>query len=166
MNRKGSSVVDTMIGWFMVVGFAIGAILAILLVTNIGGLLSTSFASEPIAQDVVTNYTTVLPSIFDWLFLLLIIAIPLINLGLAIVIPVNPVWYWIYIAMTLPFMLIVVFLGDAWTVFLSPTIMADTATLLPIISFIMNRFEYYAALVFVLTGIGTYVKIRGLELYR
>lgn len=166
MNKKGSSIIDTFIGWAIIIGFGIGAVLAILLVLQIGGLLETSFAGQPVAQEIVTNYTDIMPSIFEWLFLILIIAIPLINLGLGILIPTNPVWYWLYIAITLPAMLLAVFAQDAWQVFISPTIIADTITALPIIAFIMDKIIYYFALLFMITGIGTYVKIKGLEVFR
>lgn len=144
----------------MVAGFAIGAVIAIVLVTQIGGFLTTAFASEPTAVTVVTQYTSVVPGLFGWFFMILVIAIPLLAFALAVLVPVNPVWYFLFVALSLPFMLFASFIADVWGTFSSPTIISDALTTVPALGFVMDNFLYYAALYVVVIGIGTYVKIR------
>lgn len=161
-----SSYFDTMIGWFLIVAFAIGAVLAVLFVNQIGAMLQTSFSSEPAVANMVGDYTDTIPSLFSWFFIILVVTLPLLAFGLAVLVPTNPIWYWLYMAVTLPLMLFAVFFRDLWVTFSSETLIANTLTDLAPLKFVMDHFMVYAALYFVLIGIGTYVKIRGLEVFR
>lgn len=156
-----SSFADTFFAILLVFGVGLAFVLAGILTYQIGVPLANAISSEPSAQTVVNNYVTNFPSLLDWFFLMFIIAIPLAGFALGNSVFVPASWFWVYAAITIPLMLFGIFLQDAWGVFSSPTVVADAMINMPIINFFLSNFIAYAAFVFVIIGLGTYVKISG-----
>lgn len=160
-----SSYQDTLVVIGGIVLFAFLVVIGVLVVTQIGDAIKPAFSSQSRVGDMVDSYTDGLPKLFDWLFTIVFIALPLIGFGLGVMVRVSPVWYWVYVALALPVLFFGVFLRDLWEVFTTPTVIGDAASTLPVLDFIMSHYVLYSAFVFFVLGVGTYVKLRGLEVF-
>jgi hypothetical protein len=159
-----SSYTDTFVALMFLLLLAIVSVLGIVLTTQIGGLMSSALASEPVAQQAVDQYTDVFPELIQFIFFLVLAAIPIIGFSLGVLVPVSRVWFWLYIAITLPLMFFGVFMQDLWDVFRSTTLISDGLTAVAPMAWVMDHFLVYAGFVFIIIGVGTYVKLSGNEL--
>lgn len=153
-----SSVQDTLFIAFWIVLFAIGAVVGVLVFSQIGGAISGAFSGVEPAQDVFTNWNNFLPSFFSWVFTVIFVALPLIGLGLAFLVPIDVFWWWVFAAMSVLILAFGWMLETFWGWLMAVDLMADAASQITVLDFILGNYSLYTVFVLAVIGLGTYYK--------
>lgn len=132
-----------------------------LLVVVIVDAVDDAFQSAPIDQqgkDVTAAFDVQTPKILDWLVGVLFIGLPLIAMGLAFTNYVPPIFYWLAMLAAFAVSIVGFIAQDIWGSYTVSSVFSNAASTAPLTDFLFGHFGYYVLIVWLLLGLGTYVK--------
>lgn len=146
---------------FWIVLFAIGAVVGVMFFSQVGGAVNSAFSGSEEAQNVFTNFNSFLPNFFSWVFTIIFVSLPLIGLGLAFLVPVNVFWWWVFTAMSVLILGFGWMLESFWGWLMGVDLLADAASQITALDFILGNYAVYTVFVLAVIGVGTYYKNSG-----
>lgn len=153
------SVQDSTFTFLWILVFGVGAVIAVLFFNQLTSAIVPAFGAVPAAQNTFTEFNTFLPGFFGWAFGIILIALPLMGLGLALLVPINNFWWWVFSALSI-LLLGIAYMLQSWIGwFLAVQLINDAAVQITPLYFVFNNFLLYSVLVIGIIGIGTYVKM-------
>lgn len=153
-----SSVQDTLFISFWIVLFAVGAVVGVMIFSQIGSAVNVAFTGQPASQAVFNDFNSFLPNFFSWVFTIVFVSLPLIGLGLAFLVPIDFFWWWVFAAMSVLILAFGWMLDSLWGWLMAVDLMADAASQITVLDFILGNYALYTVFVLAVIGIGTYYK--------
>ena len=156
-SRMGA-VQDSSFSLIFIMSFAIVAVLAIVLFTTLTPILTDAFSGSSEAVTIFTEWNAFLPGFFNWTFGILFVSLPLIGAGLALLVPTNNFWMWVYVALSIIVLALGWMLQSLWGWFTAPEVIGDAASTLSVANFVFNNYAIYSVLMVLIIGLVTYSK--------
>lgn len=147
--------------------YIIVSLFAIALVSIVAIMAYSTFNTAIQASDVNTigktatsDFNTSFPRGLDWIVMLLLVGLPLVSFGLAFFNNISPVFFWMSLGVIYLVVLVGYGFSDGWAAFISDGAVLAQAIRMPMTNYVMSNFWQYSIFVFLVTAIGTYVKLR------
>jgi hypothetical protein len=159
MNKKGS-LLDVPIILVVLFIAALFVIVVLKIVISLTDSLATSESIRPETQASMLEAKAQIPKVFDFLFLILFIGLPLFSCFLAFFNNIHPMLFYASIGLVVIIVVMGATIGDVWERASSSEGFGDMARSLPMTDYILNNMAVYAFLVFLLISGATWIRIQ------
>ena len=153
-----ASIGDSVFLMFAILLFAISAVVGVMFFNLVSPVVADGMSEVPEAAAVMTNFSSFLPGLFNWVFSILLLALPIIGLGLALLVPVNVFWWWVYAALSVAVVAVGWLFQDFYNLFVSVELFGDAASSMFVLDLVMSNYLLYCVFMFAVIGFGTYYK--------
>ena len=161
MNRRGNlNDLPLILSWLFSAGMILIVLLYFINVFNDGIAADDNLSS--IAKSSSNNLNDQAPGVFDFLFAIFFIGLPIVSAALAFFNDISPIFFFASLALIILFMVIGASYQQVWeNANNEDTGFRDMSSNLPITNFIMSNFALYTFFVFVIIASGTFIRIKG-----
>jgi len=154
------AVQDSSFSLIFIMIFGVSAVLGIILFTYLTPAVMGAFGGNAQVVTMFNEWNSFLPAFFNFAFGIMFVSIPLIGAGLALMVPTNNFWLWVYVALSVIVLGIGWMFQSLWGWFTAPEIVADAASTMSVLNFVFNNYALYSVLVVIIIGLVTYSKTR------
>lgn len=159
MNKKGN-LTDVPVIIFMLFFIGIFAIVVLKVFTSYSDALANDTNIRTETRTSMAQASSVLPSIFDFLFMIMFIGLPLSSAFLAYFNNISPVLFYASLALVIMFVLVGASVQQVYENANTNTHFANITSQMPMMNYVFNHFALYTFFVFVIIALATFVRIR------
>ena len=109
-------------------------------------------------KDNIASTASALPRVFDWMFALFAVGLPLVTMGLAYTTRVPSAFFWLSIGFLLLLVFVASGLQEGYESLAADAGTASTISTIPITNWVMTNLLSYSIFVFFMIAWGTYIK--------
>lgn len=158
MNRRGT-LMDAFPALVSVFLFAMTCVVVVYFIGTFNTAMQASDVSQD-AKDLTDNWNDQVPWVFDFLIVMLMVALPIVSLILAFFNNIHPLLYWASMGLSLILVIVGSSIGEAWNAVTDTGTLTSSASNLPMTDWILSHFALYAIFCIIVIGYGVFVKTR------